>query len=653
MSSFKKLWGNDIFNFSMLRALNHVIMMFATVFLNLYFYDLSEGSMTPIAIYNLVFFTACGLVIFLCRNINKGGNKMLLIRVSLVLYAVCFVVIAILREDVINFVWLVGILLGGQHGMYFSAKNPLEGEIISNKIRVRYMGIMVVVNSVLSILFPLVFGGILTYQAYYHVSIVVAVFVLIALFFACRIKSPSTNRGEKTKMREYLRELKKPENKPIRIFGWAYFFGGMTVLGGAMASILTIIKFQVFDTNMALGAATSAFTVFSIISGFVMSKFINERNRNRFLLSVFFLQAIAVLIVAFYTNTGTIIAFSIVNAFCLGMITGLVSAQFFNYINHKSIKEKYKIEYIVVIEMFIAAGRILGFTIMVLGGVFFSYILLQIILVVMVVSLFMFVVLSCIVKNKMCDQRKDVLVFDCDGTITHVKDNKISDFTYDAIKKAQEKYIIVFATGRNLTYFKQMFGDKPVIGDYAVLNDGASVYDLNGEKLLFADYIKKDKLKLLLENLNHCTRITTHDIEHKHIETKDLDINEVLKGDVLRLDLTPTGQDKPDVIVSELNALGTKLNIHKMKDSIRPNSWVVVTCGLVNKGNGLKRLAKVKGFDLKRATAFGDSYNDISFFEICGKTVAVENAEAELLAVAGKTIGTNEDDAVAKYIIAL
>jgi len=255
-------------------------------------------------------------------------------------------------------------------------------------------------------LFPLVFGGILTYQAYYHVSIAVAVFVLIAVFFACRIKSPSTNKGQKTHLREFWREIKKPENKPIRVFNWAYFFCGIAVNGGAMGAILTIISYRVFDTNLVLGIATSAFTVCTIISGLVLSRYVREHNRNKFLLTAFFAQAVAVLVMAFYTTTATIIVFSVVNAFCLGVITTLPSAQFFDFMSHKNIKEKYRIEYIIVVEMFLAMGRILGFVVMVLAGVFFSYLLLQIVLVGMLVSLFVFVLLSCIVARLTREPKK-------------------------------------------------------------------------------------------------------------------------------------------------------------------------------------------------------------------------------------------------------
>jgi hypothetical protein len=92
-----------------------------------------------------------------------------------------------------------------------------------------------------------------------------------------------------------------------------------------------------------------------------------------------------------------------VNAFFFGIVSTLIGGQFFNFINHENIRDKYRIEYIVVIEIYLAAGRIAGYLLMIAAGVFASALLLRIILIGMVLSLFASVVLSCIVA-KMLDK---------------------------------------------------------------------------------------------------------------------------------------------------------------------------------------------------------------------------------------------------------
>ena len=50
--------------------------------------------------------------------------------------------------------------------------------------------------------------------------------------------------------------------------------------------------------------------------------------------------------------------------------------------------------------------------------------------------------------------------------------------------------------------------------------------------------------------------------------------------------------------------------------------------------------------------AFGDNLNDIPLFEIADECYAVSNAEDELKAIATGIIASNEEDAVAEFMLA-
>ena len=48
--------------------------------------------------------------------------------------------------------------------------------------------------------------------------------------------------------------------------------------------------------------------------------------------------------------------------------------------------------------------------------------------------------------------------------------------------------------------------------------------------------------------------------------------------------------------------------------------------------------------------AFGDNLNDIPLFEVADECYAVSNAEEKLKSIATGVIGSNDEDAVAKFI---
>ena len=71
-------------------------------------------------------------------------------------------------------------------------------------------------------------------------------------------------------------------------------------------------------------------------------------------------------------------------------------------------------------------------------------------------------------------------------------------------------------------------------------------------------------------------------------------------------------------------------------------------CAGINKGRAAVELKKQLGAD--RLIVFGDNINDIPLFEASDECYAVRNACDELKKIATGVIGSNSDNAVAKFI---
>lgn len=68
----------------------------------------------------------------------------------------------------------------------------------------------------------------------------------------------------------------------------------------------------------------------------------------------------------------------------------------------------------------------------------------------------------------------------------------------------------------------------------------------------------------------------------------------------------------------------------------------------ISKASGAVELKSMLGID--RIVAFGDNVNDIPLFKLADECYAVENACDELKSIATGVIGTNDSDAVARFI---
>lgn len=78
--------------------------------------------------------------------------------------------------------------------------------------------------------------------------------------------------------------------------------------------------------------------------------------------------------------------------------------------------------------------------------------------------------------------------------------------------------------------------------------------------------------------------------------------------------------------------------------------WLTLHDRKACKSIAIRTLLEMKGIPAERLTVFGDHINDVKMFQIAGWAVAVANAEDVVKQHAHEIIGTNDEDAVVKYM---
>ena len=82
----------------------------------------------------------------------------------------------------------------------------------------------------------------------------------------------------------------------------------------------------------------------------------------------------------------------------------------------------------------------------------------------------------------------------------------------------------------------------------------------------------------------------------------------------------------------------------------RPEYWCEIMPAFATKSNAIKKLKEMWG--CTKVISFGDAVNDIPMFQISDECYAVDNAVDELKSLATGVIQSNEDDGVAKWLLA-
>lgn len=271
-----------------------------------------------------------------------------------------------------------------------------------------------------------------------------------------------------------------------------------------------------------------------------------------------------------------------------------------------------------------------------------------------------------------------MIALDLDGTVFN-DEKQITQKTCDAICRAIEAGVVVLpATGRHLYGLPEQLISIPGIR-YAATCNGAAIYDLKTEKLIYQDAITWEKAADIV-----AMQMAMGNIPEAYMDGNGY-IDEIGFERMMRLDIPPVLKEyaaKSKIRVKNLeDMLRTRQKdvdkLHMLFDrrypKIRQEAFeamkqfdhLAVGCAYdynmevntdtANKGAALIELGKLLGISREEIMAIGDGENDLVMLKTIGFPVAMGNAVDALKACAAAVTSDNNHDGVAaaieKYVL--
>lgn len=356
MSNYKVLF--------ILRVLKNIISSFVDSFLVLYFLDVSDSNILPLGIYKLVAIIAIYSVIFLTRNFAKSKHRANLMRIGIVLDFVYFLTIILLKDKVVDYIYLVGLLYGLEEGFYYSVYNILESDGITNEERAKFAGTYTATESILSIVFPLIFGSLIYATGFLKSLIIVFIIVIIRIILSFIYKDNNIPKSNRTNMKNYFGLTKK--DKKFKQMYIVEFLNGLVYSEAAFSYIVPIYIIKVFSDSFSLGVFTSIFSIITFIIGMLFAKFIKREHYARTIKISMVFTILSLFLMIFNCNAVTIVLFNLfqtISKKLKNLITGNNQA---NLSNDSKIQKEYKTEYWLANETSLVIGRIISSSIFIL-----------------------------------------------------------------------------------------------------------------------------------------------------------------------------------------------------------------------------------------------------------------------------------------------
>lgn len=296
------------------------------------------------------------ITIFLLRNVCRTKNRVHLLRIGIFIDLIYFPTIILLKDKVIDYIYLLGILYGLEEGFYFSVFNMFESNGVSNAERAKYIGNYTMTKSILSIVFPLFFGSLIASASFFKSIIVVIVIIRVILSFI--FKDQNIPSEKKVKLKKYINVIKN--EKTIKQVYRIDLLSGLTYSEGAFQSIISIYIIKVFSNSFSLGVFTSIFSLVSCLIGFLFARYIKKSNYPNLIKFSMPLTIISLITMIINCNMVTIVIFNFFQTIskCLTDIINDNSKA--NISNTSSIGKEYKVEYYLGIEFMLFIGRMIS-----------------------------------------------------------------------------------------------------------------------------------------------------------------------------------------------------------------------------------------------------------------------------------------------------
>lgn len=272
-------------------------------------------------------------------------------------------------------------------------------------------------------------------------------------------------------------------------------------------------------------------------------------------------------------------------------------------------------------------------------------------------------------KETMGTSKIKLVAADMDGTLLN-RDRKITKYTQEVIKKATaEGVYFVPATGRVFNALPPELKEMEEVR-YGIFSNGATIYDLKENKILYRnhfemhralellDYLKQFDLmeSVILNGQSYAAKADMDNIDYYEL---DSNTKAIVQGSRVSVDDLEAFIKEQAQTIEKITVLFRTMEerkrtweaLDKIDDiqfaSSLPKNIEISKKGC-NKGDGLSHLAEILKVKKEEIMSCGDADNDKELLQSSGFAVVMENGLDSMKAIADYITVSNHEDGVAK-----
>lgn len=366
-------------------AIKKIMTIFLGPFLTAYFISTSTNSILNIAIYYIFTYATMALSTLVVAAIAEKRNRIKIFRIGIILNFIYILIIILLKEKIINYLPIISILYGISASCYYFPYNLFIINKVKNTERTNYMVKLFITISIVGILFPIIFGSIITITNYILTAVIVLFISLIQIILSFFITDNHNGDLEEYNLKKAWLELKK--NKQVINCLAGEFFIGMNICNGALETVMVILILNSFKTNINLGIITSIATLLSILVVKIYGLIYNKRDDKKVIIISSIIPVISLIIFLILKTNTTVIIYKFSYVIFAEILSLVRKIKIFNLSNSKIVNKSNQCEFNAIREVTLNVGRVTGYTLLLLAGLTQSAVVLNIVTIILTLSL--------------------------------------------------------------------------------------------------------------------------------------------------------------------------------------------------------------------------------------------------------------------------
>lgn len=362
MSRFKKLIGNvdltkDLTLLLFIGGLYSLSAALSNTFVNIYLWKQS-GEFSDLALYNLAIVVLQPLTFILAGRWAKKIDRVIVLRIGVIFLALFYLTVLFIGTSASKYLLLLGALLGVGYGFYWLAFNVLTFEITEPENRDFFNGFLGILTSVGGMIGPIAAGFIISrmekftgYSVIFGISLTLFSIAVFLSFFLKRRPADG-----KYFFRRILAERKNSLN--WRMITNAHFFQGLRE--GTFIFVISVYVFISTGSELALGTYGLVNSSISFLGYYLVSRLLKKEYRKRAILIGGLVLYAAIFFIVFDVTYPKLLMYAAAIAIAYPLLLVPYISLTYDVIGRGWKAAEMRIEYIVVREIFLNAGRIVS-----------------------------------------------------------------------------------------------------------------------------------------------------------------------------------------------------------------------------------------------------------------------------------------------------